>query len=109
MRVADHADAAYHALVGSSSDAGLAHGRSRDDDPDGGGRSGGGVALLGGLEQQMKLLKKELRSKDDKIRRVTEHAMMMGAHMDKLKGEVALLTSKLHEAHLQLEVRRGSH
>lgn len=42
------------------------------------------------LEQQLKLLKKELKVKDDKLARLTEHAVMMGHHMDKLKGEVAL-------------------
>lgn len=41
------------------------------------------------LEQQLKLLKKELKVKDDKLARLTEHAVMMGHHMDKLKGEVA--------------------
>ena len=40
------------------------------------------------LDAQMKLLKKELKMKDDKITRLTEHAVMMGTHMDKLKGEV---------------------
>lgn len=44
--------------------------------------------LMASLDQQMKLLKKELKSKDDKITRLTEHAVMMGNHMDKLKGEV---------------------
>lgn len=42
------------------------------------------------LEQQIKLLKKELKSKDEKISRLTDHAVMMGNHMDKLKGEVLL-------------------
>ena len=42
------------------------------------------------LEQQVKLLKKELKVKDDKLARLTEHAVMMGHHMDRLKGEVVL-------------------
>ncbi len=44
--------------------------------------------LMQSLDQQLRLLKKELKTKDDKITRLTEHAVMMGHHMDKLKGEV---------------------
>ena len=44
--------------------------------------------LLSSLEQQLRMLRKELKTKDDKITRLTEHAVMMGNHMDKLKGEV---------------------
>ena len=57
------------------------------------------------LDQQLRLLKKELRAKDDKIARLTEHAVMMGHHMDKLKGEAAHLTVQLREANLELDVR----
>lgn len=46
------------------------------------------VPLMASLDQQLKLLKKELKAKDDKITRLTEHAVMMGTHMDRLKGEV---------------------
>lgn len=65
---------------------------------------GGGGDLLGGLEQQLKMLKKELRTKDDKIQRLTEHSMMMANQMDKLRGEVARLNARLHEAQMELEV-----
>ena len=44
--------------------------------------------LLSSLEQQLKLLRRELKTKDDKIARLTEHAVMMGSHMDRLKAEV---------------------
>lgn len=53
------------------------------------------MPLMQSLDQQLKLLKKELRAKDDKITRLTEHAVMMGHHMDKLKGEVGPCTLKL--------------
>jgi hypothetical protein len=45
--------------------------------------------LVANLDQQLKLLKRELKTKDDKIARLTEHAVMMGSHMDRLKGEVS--------------------
>lgn len=56
----------------------------------GGGTSGGssGDAVLTSLESQMRLLRRELKGKDDKLARVTEHSMMLAAHMDRLKGEV---------------------
>jgi hypothetical protein len=44
--------------------------------------------VLSGLEGQLKLLKKDLKVKDEKIMKLTEHSMMMASHMDKLKGEV---------------------
>jgi hypothetical protein len=69
-----------------------------------GGGGGGGGDLLGGLEQQLKMLKKELKTKDDKIQRLTEHSMMMANQMDKLRGEVARLNARLHEAQMELEV-----
>lgn len=49
---------------------------------------GGGDAVLTSLEAQMRLLRRELKGKDDKLARVTEHSMMLAAHMDRLKGEV---------------------
>lgn len=63
-----------------------------------------GGDLLGGLDSQLKLLKKELKNKDEKIQRLTEHSMMMGNQMDKLRGEVARLNGRLHEAQMELEV-----
>lgn len=62
------------------------------------------MPLMQSLDQQLRLLKKELRTKDDKIARLTEHAVMMGHHMDKLKGEAAHLTVQLREANLELDV-----
>lgn len=52
----------------------------------------------------MKLLKKELKVKDDKIARLTEHSMMMASQMDKWKGEVARLNARLKEAQTEIEV-----
>jgi hypothetical protein len=49
------------------------------------------LPLMASLDQQLKLLKRELKAKDDKITRLTEHAVMMGTHMDRLKGEVSAL------------------
>jgi len=63
------------------------------------------MPLMQSLDQQLKMLKKELKAKDDKITRLTEHAVMMGHHMDKLKGEAAHLTVQLREANLELDVR----
>jgi hypothetical protein len=68
--------------------------RSQCEDEEGAGDTGEGygmhasVSVTSSLEQQVRLLKKELKAKDDKLARLTEHALMMGAHMDKLKGEV---------------------
>ena len=52
--------------------------------------------LMQSLDQQLRLLKKELKTKDDKITRLTEHAVMMGHHMDKLKGEVKINSQCVH-------------
>ncbi len=45
--------------------------------------------VLGTLEGQLTLLKKQLKAKDEKIMKLTEHSMMIANHMDKLKGEVS--------------------
>ena len=45
-------------------------------------------SALASLDQQLRALRKELKTKDDKLARVTEHSMMMATHMDRLKGEV---------------------
>jgi hypothetical protein len=66
-----------------------------------------GGDLLGGLDSQLKLLKKELKNKDEKIQRLTEHSMMMGNQMDKLRGEVARLNARLHEAQMELEAKEA--
>lgn len=55
----------------------------------------------------MKLLRKELKVKDDKIYRLKEHADLMAAHMDRLKGEVARLNAKLHQAEQELEAKES--
>lgn len=49
---------------------------------------GGGTDVLASLDGQLKLLRKELKTKDDKIQRLTEHSMNMANHMDRLKSEV---------------------
>lgn len=49
--------------------------------------------VLGTLEGQLTLLKKQLKAKDEKIMKLTEHSMMIANHMDKLKGEVSYLIS----------------
>ncbi len=43
------------------------------------------------VETQIRALKKELKMKDEKIMRLTEHASMIATYMDKLKGEVMML------------------
>jgi hypothetical protein len=40
---------------------------------------------------QLRALKKELKLKDDRLNRITEHSVMMANYMDKLKGEVLLV------------------
>lgn len=60
--------------------------------------------VLSSLDHQLKLLKKEIKTKDEKISRLTDHSNMIASQMDKLKGEVARLNSKLHEAYMELEV-----
>jgi hypothetical protein len=60
--------------------------------------------VLTTLDGQLKLLKKELKMKDDKIAKLTEHSMMMANHMDRLKGEIARLHGKLYDADLELQV-----
>lgn len=52
--------------------------------------------VLSTLDGQLKLLKKELRVKDEKIAKLTEHSVMMANHMDRLKGEVTILLLKLN-------------
>ena len=42
------------------------------------------------VETQIRALKKELKIKDEKIMRLTEHASMIATYMDKLKGEVMM-------------------
>lgn len=67
--------------------------------------SGGDVPSIAHLELQLKTVRKDLRAKEDKLARVTEHSMMLSSHMDKLKGEVALLTMKLRDADLELQAK----
>lgn len=63
-----------------------------------------GTDVLGNLDSQLKLLRKDLKVKDDKIARLKEHNELMTTHMDRLKGEVARLNAKLHDAEMELEV-----
>jgi chromosome segregation ATPase len=64
--------------------------------------------VLTTLDGQLKLLKRELKMKDDKIAKLTEHSMMMANHMDRLKGEIARLHGKLYDADLELQVKCSS-
>jgi cell shape-determining protein MreC len=41
-------------------------------------------------QHQIKRLKKELKEKEEKLTRVTEHSVMVANYMDKLKGEVRI-------------------
>lgn len=66
-----------------------------------------GADLLTGLEGQLKLLKKELKTKDEKIARLTEHSMMMANQMDRLKGEVARLNARLRDAESEIETKES--
>ena len=50
--------------------------------------------VLSTLEGQLKLLKRELKVKDEKIVKLTEHSMMMANHMDRLTGEVMTANRK---------------
>lgn len=61
--------------------------------------------VLSSLDYQLKLLKKEIKTKDEKIIRLSDHSNMIANQMDKLKGEVARLNSKLHEAYMELEAK----
>lgn len=63
--------------------------------------------VLTNLDSQLKLLRKELKVKDDKIHRLKEHADLMATHMDRLKGEVARLNAKLHEAEMEMEAKEA--
>mmetsp|Transcript_28733 Transcript_28733/g.40967 ORF Transcript_28733/g.40967 Transcript_28733/m.40967 type:complete len:529 (-) Transcript_28733:155-1741(-) len=65
--------------------------------------NGGGVSA----DMQLRALKKELKLKDDKLNRITEHSVMMANYMDKLKGEIALLNSKLKDMELQMEAKEA--
>ena len=84
------------------------HDEDDEDDEDdhhhgGGGRGGGDV--LSTLDSQFKVLKKELKQKDDKIIRLMEHSSMLANQLDRYKGECARLNSKLHDANMELEAK----
>lgn len=60
--------------------------------------------VLDSLDGQLKLLKKELKIKDDKIVRLSDHCNMMANQLDRYKGEVARLNAKLKDAETEIEV-----
>lgn len=62
---------------------------------------------LSSLDLQLKQMKRELRAKDEKIARIMEHNTLMASHMERLKGEIALLSAKLHEADMELEAKEA--
>jgi hypothetical protein len=56
--------------------------REVDDDPS------AGRDPLSSLDTQFKLLKKDLKMKEDKLSRLTEHCTMLANQLDRYKGEV---------------------
>lgn len=56
---------------------------------------------------EIKRLKKEMKTKEEKLTRVTEHSMMLGAHMDRVKGESAVLSNKLKDMTLELQAKEA--
>lgn len=82
----NHQPSRYSGAEGGSSALSPLHDSGVADSAGGGG--GGGDMVLTSLESQMRLLRRELKGKDDKLARVTEHSVMLAAHMDRLKGEV---------------------
>ena len=57
------------------------------------------------LENQIASLKKEMRARDDRLSRLTEHSMALSNHCDQLKSEVSQLQQKLRTAELELEAK----
>jgi len=57
------------------------------------------------LENQIASLKKEMRARDDRLSRLTEHSMALANHCDQLKVEVSQLQQKLRSAELELEAK----
>lgn len=52
---------------------------------------------------EVKSLRKELKKKEEKLQRVTEHSVMLANHLDKVKGESALFAEKLHKKEMELQ------
>jgi hypothetical protein len=83
-----------------------------DDDSDGAGGGGGGYSSVQADQLQkanadVRRLKKELKTKDDKVMRLTEHSMMLGGALDKARGEASLLTVKLKESLGEIEAKEA--
>ncbi len=56
-------------------------------------------------EQQISALKKELKMRDERLSRLTEHSMLLTSTCDDLKGQVSTLTSKLNGFEGQMEAK----
>ena len=56
-------------------------------------------------EQQISALKKELKMRDERLSRLTEHTMLLTSTCDDLKGQVSSLTSKLNNFEGQMEAK----
>jgi len=57
------------------------------------------------LESQVAALRKELKGRDERLQRVTEHSMQLSSHVDALKGEISQLHQRLRSAELELEAK----
>ena len=57
------------------------------------------------LEIQLKNIKKELKLRDERLQRMTEHNMLLTNQNESLKGEVAHLNMKLRSAEQELEAK----
>jgi len=57
------------------------------------------------LEIQLKNTKKELKLRDERLQRMTEHNMLLTNQNESLKGEVAHLNMKLRSAEQELEAK----
>ena len=57
------------------------------------------------LESQIATLKKDMRARDDRLSRLTEHSMMLSNHCDNLKAELAQMQQKLRSAELELDAK----
>jgi hypothetical protein len=57
------------------------------------------------LEHTIASLKKDLRMRDDRLQRLTEHSMLLGNNCDDLKIQVDDLTQRLSKAEAELEAK----
>jgi len=65
----------------------------------------GDIRYQQSLESQIAVLKKDMRARDDRLSRLTEHSMMLSNHCDNLKAELAQMQQKLRTAELDLDAK----